>query len=321
VLSRFGELGPLDAFAAAEANGVGAELDASVIRAASRLRDSLPPNCFLSVNVGPHHLAAPVVRAALEGYRTLQGVVVELTEHAPVADYERLAHDVAWLRERGAVLAVDDAGAGYASMRHVIALRPDFVKVDQAVVTRLDRDEAKAALVEMLGSFAGRLDAWLVAEGVEHELELVALQRLQVPLAQGFHLALPGEPWPEVTRDVARLIAERTQRAAGDTVAGLVEGAPAVRHEPQAHVLLAGDDRLDLVLLLDEWERPVGLVDRGGGVRSTLRVVPTAGIVDVARRAVTRDAPCRFDPAVVCDETGRYVGVVRLERLVERLAR
>ncbi len=87
---------------------------------------------------------------------------------------------------------------GYASLRHILAVRPQLVKLDRALVEGLDGDGAKNALVEMLGTFASRTDAWIVAEGVERREELDALVRIGVPLGQGYLLGRPSPPFAEL---------------------------------------------------------------------------------------------------------------------------
>jgi EAL domain-containing protein (putative c-di-GMP-specific phosphodiesterase class I) len=139
-------------FAAATQLGVVAELEAAVIRRALAKRAVLPQNCFMSINVGPHAIGADSVQRTFADAGELAGVVIELTEQAAVNDYEALNAAFAPLRAAGAVLAVDDAGAGFASLRHIADLRPGFVKVDRELVAGLDRDPAKAAIVECSGS-------------------------------------------------------------------------------------------------------------------------------------------------------------------------
>jgi EAL domain-containing protein (putative c-di-GMP-specific phosphodiesterase class I) len=128
-LSRFA--GPPDAgpdvwFEAAGRLGLGAELDARVLERVVGLRQELPPNCFLTVNLDPNHLVTEPVQRALAAAPSLAGVVVELTEHRPVADYPTLVAAVAELRLGDAKLAVDDAGAGYAGLQHLMLLRPTW---------------------------------------------------------------------------------------------------------------------------------------------------------------------------------------------------
>src|SRR6476469_9160185 len=103
-----------------------------------------------------------------------------------VDDYDDLEFVLRTLRAAGAAIAVDDAGAGYASLQHIVALRPQIVKLDRSLVANLDQDEAQLAVIEALGTFCGRIDAWMVAEGIERPQEVAALQSLRVPLGQGF---------------------------------------------------------------------------------------------------------------------------------------
>ena len=197
MLARFDS--PLQAppdqwFAAATRHGLGPGLEAALISAGLDARASLPENCFLAINVSPDALLTDAVGSALAG-QDLTRMVIEITEAAPVSDYDVLLRALAVLRDAGASIAVDDAGAGYASLNHVMQLRPDFVKLDRALVQDVDRDPAKHALVETLGVLAGRLDSWLLAEGIERPGEREVLAAMGVPLAQGFGLARPAQGW------------------------------------------------------------------------------------------------------------------------------
>jgi EAL domain-containing protein (putative c-di-GMP-specific phosphodiesterase class I) len=179
---------PLEWLAAARARGLGPRLEALLLDAGLRARRVLPPSCFLAVNLGPEALLSHEVAAVLDG-RSLDGIVVEIAETGPVTDYPQLESALDRLRDAGAHVAIDDTGAGYASLQHVMRLRPSFVKLDRRLVSQIDRDPAKLALVEAMGTLAIRLDASIVAEGVERSQEREALAALGVPLAQGFALA------------------------------------------------------------------------------------------------------------------------------------
>ncbi len=95
--------------------------------------------------------------------------------------------------------AVDDAGSGYSSLQHIMEMRPNFIKLDRNFITNCDSDPAKSVLIEMLGKAANRLDAWIIAEGIETKEELAELIRLGVPLVQGTHWCVDCEaqffPW------------------------------------------------------------------------------------------------------------------------------
>ena len=159
--------GPDMWFATAHEHGVAAELEATTLRAALAMRAALPPNTFMTVNVEPESLSSPRVMAIFAETASLSGLVVEITEHRPLADPQRVQWALERLRGQGALIAVDDAGSGYAGLQQILTLRPNILKLDRALVEGVDRDETKAALVEMFGIFANRVDAWLLVEGIE----------------------------------------------------------------------------------------------------------------------------------------------------------
>ena len=102
-----------------------------------------------------------------------------------------LQHKLALIRDRGGFAAVDDAGSGYSSLKHIMEIRPNFIKLDRSFVNGCNTEPAKAVLIDMIGKAANRLDAWIIAEGIENSDELDQLIRLTVPLGQGFYLARP----------------------------------------------------------------------------------------------------------------------------------
>jgi EAL domain-containing protein (putative c-di-GMP-specific phosphodiesterase class I) len=322
-LARFS--GPPDVtpdrwFALARAAGVGAELEARALRTALDARGSLPPDCFLSVNVGPEALVSAPVTAVFAEAGDLRGVVVEITEQTAVADYDALLAALAPVRAAGALLAVDDAGAGFASLKHITVLRPDFVKVDRDLVAGIDTDETKAAVVEALGMFTSRLDAWLVAEGVETTAELDRLLSLRVPLAQGYRLGRPSPDMVQAHPEVVALCRRRVSVAAYGGLCDLAEDVPRVPAAEVAAAVFAGDAAVGWVVVVDEHDRPVALLGRGGDAHRPLSVLPAERLADVARRLASRPAGERGAPVVLCDDRARLVGLVSVERLLCRLA-
>jgi EAL domain-containing protein (putative c-di-GMP-specific phosphodiesterase class I) len=115
-----------------------------------------------------------------------------VTEHAPVDDYAELNDALRDLRTRGLRLAIDDAGAGFASLRHIVLLSPDLVKLDVTLIRGVGEDEARHAVVTALTAFASQIGARVVAEGVETAEELAALEEIGVHFAQGYYLGRPG---------------------------------------------------------------------------------------------------------------------------------
>lgn len=230
MLSRFD--GPLDDppeiwFAMAESLGYGPALDAHALRHAMAMKPHVPAGCLLFVNVGPQHLDSSAVQAVFRSAGTLSGVVVEFTEHARFGDVSRLREGVAALREAGALVALDDTGAGYAGLQALLALAPDFVKLDRSLVSELDRDPTKRALVEIIGMAAERIGAVPLAEGVERPAELDALLDLGIPLAQGYLFEAPAPGWRRVDgATVRRAHARRAREPKGGPAAVHTRGLP-----------------------------------------------------------------------------------------------
>ncbi len=96
------------------------------------------------------------------------------------------------LRAHGARIAIDDAGAGFASLRHTLRLAPDLIKLDISITESIDSDRARRALAKALISFAGEMEMTIVAEGIETRAELDTLLGLGVRFGQGFFLARPA---------------------------------------------------------------------------------------------------------------------------------
>src|SRR4029077_26607 len=178
-------------FADAAAAGLGVELELVTLEAAVRAAERIPQSLWLTLNVSPTAIeAGDRLRRLL--HRSHHQLVLELTEHVAVADYGRLRGA---LRDLGVPfrIAVDDAGAGYASMMHVVELGPSLVKLDISLVRGIDADPVRQALIAGMRFFAERTDCRLLAEGIETEAEFATLAELGVPLGQGFLLGRPGE--------------------------------------------------------------------------------------------------------------------------------
>ena len=183
------EASPEVLFAEAEGVGLGLELELATIRSALEQLGLLPASAFLSVNASPRTAASPRLLNLIA--ERADRVVLEITEHTPILDYPRLSGALARLRSEGVRVAVDDAGAGFAGLNHVLQLEPDFVKLDIALIRGIDRDETRRAVASALLELATTVGSTVVAEGIEREPELRALRQLGVSLGQGFHFARP----------------------------------------------------------------------------------------------------------------------------------
>jgi EAL domain-containing protein (putative c-di-GMP-specific phosphodiesterase class I) len=124
----------------------------------------------------------------------LDRVLLELSEHDPVEDYAALGAALAPLRAAGMRLAIDDVGAGFSSLRHIVATTPDVIKLDRSIVTGLAGDPVRTPLVRSLVEFAHGCGVRVVAEGVETVDDAAALQALGADHGQGWFFGRPGSP-------------------------------------------------------------------------------------------------------------------------------
>jgi EAL domain-containing protein (putative c-di-GMP-specific phosphodiesterase class I)/AmiR/NasT family two-component response regulator len=182
-------------FAEATAAGLALELELTAVHAALADLERVPDGAYLSLNMSPGTAVSAQFGDVLGRFPPGR-IVIEITEHAHVDDYQELGASLRDLRERGARVAIDDAGAGFASLRHILKLEPDLIKLDMTLTRGIDADRAKRALAAGLISFAAEIDAAIVAEGIETEGELEALRNLGVLFGQGYFLAKPG-PIPD----------------------------------------------------------------------------------------------------------------------------
>lgn len=250
--------------------------------------------------------------------------MIEVTERRGGDDPAAFVAALDRWRAAGARVAVDDAGAGHSGLQKILAIRPDILKLDASLVCGIDADEAKVALVEMFGTFASRIDAWLLAEGVETGAEARRLAALGVPLAQGRFFAGPAEGWAPVGDHVRAL--RPAGRPTTAPLRALVEDAPCVPDgaraaaDPAAFATPPG-----VVVVVDGHGGPVALLtgpagDTDGEKVPPLRVNERTSLAEVAHRVATRRPPDTATPVVVHDDVGRYVGVIAVARLLRALA-
>jgi len=194
VLSRF-EIAPQRPpnqwFDDATAVGLRPQLEMHAIRRALARPCQMPGATFLSVNASPETLLSEDftnVLGGLDGGR----LVVEVTEHAAVEDYEPLERAIGSLRRRGVRLAIDDAGAGFSSLKHIVCLLPEFIKLDLFLIRDINVDPVKRAVVAGMLGVASQIGAKVVAEGVETAEELRVLTDLGVDCGQGYYLGRPA---------------------------------------------------------------------------------------------------------------------------------
>ena len=178
-------------FAVATEIGLGADLEIACARTALSDVAAIPLDQFVSVNLS-HRAAQSDTLLELLDAVDAERVVVELTEHEAVEDYDRLTVALARVRDRGTRVAIDDAGAGFASLRHILRIEPDIIKLDVSLTRDVHAHRARRALAAALVSFADELAMSVIAEGVESEQEHATLIELGVRLGQGYFMGRPA---------------------------------------------------------------------------------------------------------------------------------
>jgi len=275
-------------FKECERLGSAPALDLAIIERALADLSQLPTG-YLSVNLSPSTLRDPrLTDLLLSPDVPADRIVVEVTEHARVADYLEAQRVLGALRKAGVRVAVDDAGAGYATFRHILQLRPDIIKMDQSITRDIDTDPARRALATALVIFAGEVGASVVAEGVETEGELRTLAAAGIYRGQGFAIAAAQ------TLPLAPLTYRPLNAADADDGATVIEPHTWIDLDATvaitAHGLLSAMGAIETALNLlrqrygviaeDEFRAVVGSAERqarlvGGVLKDLVRGLPT----------------------------------------------
>jgi EAL domain-containing protein (putative c-di-GMP-specific phosphodiesterase class I) len=198
-------------FAEAHSIGRGDDLELLAIGRAAELLSEVTG--YVAMNVSPATLLRPECLELFAGF-PLDRVLLELSEHDPVADYDQLRNAILPLRERGMRLAIDDVGAGFSSLRHIVLTAPDVIKIDRSIVDGVSSDPVLTTLVRSLVEFGHGCDARVVAEGVETSDDDIAVRSLGVDYGQGWFYGRPGPPEDLTTARGSELPRPRTGVAA-----------------------------------------------------------------------------------------------------------
>jgi diguanylate cyclase (GGDEF)-like protein len=351
--------GPEDSYFASPTNLFAFAQEAGLLFQAEKLARELAiarlsdfqQNQKLFLNIDPRVLEAPGF-AIGETHRILEAtgrschsVVFEITERTSIENYPRFVRALEHYRSQGYMVAVDDAGAGHSSFKSIAELKPDYIKIDMSLVRGIDRSSTKQALMEAFALFSQRINAQIIAEGIETEEELRVLCRLGIPLGQGFLLARPGYPLPLVEPDATVLLSaeqekrNRTSSCRGVTIGSIVEpGLTLNCHEPvsQAAQLFENNPDISNIIVVygqsprglvtrDKlyhqlatqfgrslfWERPVTLVMDG----NPLMVDKSLQIEAVSQMATGRGSRNLYDDIVVIDGD-TFIGTVSVRKLL-----
>lgn len=206
-------------FAEAHSVGVGDNLELLALERAADLLDEV--SGYVAMNVSPRTLLTEEC-AELMQRLPLERILLELSEHDPVDDYDRLSEQLAPLRARGLRLAIDDVGAGFSSLRHIVLTAPDVIKLDRSIVHGVAGDPVLSTLVRSLVEFGHGCGARIVAEGVETSSDAAALGELGVDLGQGWYFGRPGTP-DDLRSRAASVPAERATVDAARAATGVRE--------------------------------------------------------------------------------------------------
>ncbi len=192
-LTRFAAgLDPAEVFGTASAFGVGCDLERATLTIAVEAARAQAPGMWLALNVTPTLLLGDEVLDPILRGTGRSDLVLEISEMEPVHDYGALLQAIEALGV-SVQISVDDAGAGFASLAHILALRAQYVKLDRSWIQGIEAEPAKRALVAGLQGFAAETGASLIAEGIETEAQLDAVRALGIAYGQGYLLGRPGD--------------------------------------------------------------------------------------------------------------------------------
>ena len=319
---------PAHWFAMAEPLGMRIDLEIACLRRALLLLDDLDPDVLLAVNVSAQALRDQRIRQLVLDSRPAS-LILELTEEGLVRDLGSLRADLEPLLRAGVKLAIDDMGAGYSNLRQVTALAPSLLKLDRTLVHGIDAAPAQTVLIDALVGYAQRTGAQIVAEGIETAAELEVLRNLGITYGQGYLLAVPAPPWPEVSIEPATPVPGHAPVQGSRPVT-----IDAAVTSDQARRRFAALPELESLTIVDGDQRPLGLITRhrllttlghrfghalwgdkpvlGIADRHCLCLPSQAPIGELARRSLARPLEHRHDPILLVDEHGRLTGQVTM---------
>ena len=180
-------------FAEAALAGLVSDLDFAALETALEAALCLPPSIYVALNISPSTCLDPRLPGLLKrSGLPLKRIVLELTERLEVSEYTPLISALKPLRQRGLRIAVDDAGSGFASMRHILHVRPDIIKLDRSLIAGIDDNQGQLALGAALAEFARQIGATLVAEGIETPEELAAVAGIGMTAGHGYLIGRPS---------------------------------------------------------------------------------------------------------------------------------
>ena len=275
-------------------------------------------------------------------------VVFEITERTSIDDFSSFRRSLEHYRQKGFLIAIDDAGAGYSSLQAIAEIQPDFIKIDYSLVKDIDKIATKKKLLETFHIFAQKTNSQIIAEGIETEDELAALINMEIPFGQGFFLARPGYPPPVVDSwalsCLANLITGMTKVSAGRMIPirNITQSVPTVPINAltrEALDFFTANPKVEGVAVTED-EYPVGLIMRDKlfnqlGTKYGFAVYaerPISLVMDTQPLAVEDDTPIetvsqaamgRLDhkvyDSIIITRNRRYHSLVSVRALLDAL--
>lgn len=271
---------PLVLFETAALAGRLVELERLVVRRAlRRYRElCLPGRIFLNVTADTLLAAEGRIEQIAAEFSELDmppsRVVIEITETRPILEPERLSHTLLGLRRHGFVVALDDLGEGFASLKRWMDIRPEYVKIDRHFIDGIAQEPLKQQFVRSILEMAASSGCSVIAEGLEQGGDLNVLRRLGVSICQGYLLARPAAtPRTNLRPEVSALLGggRQPRRAslaflppvAITTAAQLARRGPTVTPSVKAQAVVemfTTNEQLYAMPVLDEANRPIGIL-------------------------------------------------------------
>ncbi len=153
--------------------------------------DELAPHAYVTINTSPAHILSGSINNVLQNVDCTR-IILEVTEHSPILDYQAMRAALEPLRNKGVKLAIDDVGAGFSSFQHILELEADIIKLDISLTENINNDQRKFLLAKALCGFAKAINCTIVAEGIENKEELLTLRQLKVDNVQGYFIGRPA---------------------------------------------------------------------------------------------------------------------------------
>jgi EAL domain-containing protein (putative c-di-GMP-specific phosphodiesterase class I) len=296
---------------------------ANTVTTAREAAATLPINTFISIPIPLRLVDDAMVKGLLRDHGDLSGVVLDITDF----DSEVAAQTESSLegfRRAGAQIAVGGRDDAQPELGSIVRLRPAIIRLGAAWTRDLDLHPARRSAIEVTGRLAGQLDAWILADGVVTSAELRALAGLGVPLAQGPFIGEARPDWSDIGDATRTVLPPAAPAPADGVLRALLQQAYTTHNRQAAESVLPDATGFEHVVVVDEDSRPVSLLHQGASGTwepiDVLTVNVDTPVADAVTRALARPRSTRFSPIACTDAAGRFVGILRIERLMEQLA-